>query len=369
MENKIILMDDKAEKPVTLAATTFSALGKKEVQDLEKWVIANPDILGIDVKIITDEYDHFDKADLRLDLLAIDRQGSLVIIELKRDVKGTLADLQAIRYAAFCSSMTFQDVVSEFADFLEIGTEEASQKLTEFVRDPEFKALKNQPRIVLAAGTFDDPAITSCVLWLRSFGVDISCVEITPYRLPDDRIALVPRVIIPLPETKDFMVGIERKAQATKDVSSPTLNDLLTMADNGGVRDLVDICRQVAAFLPGREIPNPVYGGSLSYWVSLQDGRFHRGLFGINIANKRSRAAAFGLDVWISPANLRELTPGVDESAIRGILAEDFQAIERGHDSVIHLSDRPQAEKLVHQLKEWVRTSKAREFSNNLSPH
>jgi len=28
---------------------------------------------------------------------------------------------------------------------------------------------------------FDDQEVTSCVLWLRSFGLDISCVEITPY--------------------------------------------------------------------------------------------------------------------------------------------------------------------------------------------
>src|SRR5262249_28618091 len=63
-----------------------------------------------------------------------------------------------------------------------------------------------------AAGSMDDTELTSCVLWLRGYGVDITCVELTPYRLPElADILLVPRVIIPLPEAKPFMVSVEQK--------------------------------------------------------------------------------------------------------------------------------------------------------------
>src|SRR5713226_115158 len=110
MKNRIVLMDQG--KSLTLTQTSFAELLVKERQDLEEWNKANPDILGAELLLITSEYDRFDKSDLRLDLMAIDRKGKLVIIELKRDVKGTLADLQALRYAAFCSTMTFQDVVN-----------------------------------------------------------------------------------------------------------------------------------------------------------------------------------------------------------------------------------------------------------------
>jgi hypothetical protein len=157
---------------------SFAELGVKERQHLEEWIKKNPAILGSDdLLLIASEYDRFDKSGKRLDLLALDRDGKLVIIELKRDAAKSLADLQAIRYAAFCSTLTFEDVVSLYSQFADFTAEKASETIQEFVKKPEFK-LDNKPRIILAAGGFDDQELTSCVLWLRNFGVDISCVEI-----------------------------------------------------------------------------------------------------------------------------------------------------------------------------------------------
>jgi hypothetical protein len=182
--NKIVLMDQQSGKSLTLLPTSFSDLGVKERQDLEEWIKDNPDILGEKLLIVTSEYDHFENSDKRLDLLALDRQGKLVVIELKLDVAGTLADLQAIRYAAFCSTMLFDQVVSLRAKFAKISNEEARQEIQDFVGKPDFSTLDNRPRIILAAGSFNDQEVTSCVLWLRDFEVDISCAEITPYRMP-----------------------------------------------------------------------------------------------------------------------------------------------------------------------------------------
>lgn len=51
------------------------------------------------------------------------------------------------------------------------------------------------------------------VLWLRKFGVDISCVELTPYRYPGDQsnILLVPKVLIPLAEARTYQISVEKK--------------------------------------------------------------------------------------------------------------------------------------------------------------
>ena len=99
--------------------------------------------------LITSEYDRFEKSDKRLDLLALDKAGKLVIVELKRDVAGSLADLQAIRYAAFCSTMTLDDVVSLYAEFVKKDEEAARQTIVEFVDDASFSELDEQPRIIL----------------------------------------------------------------------------------------------------------------------------------------------------------------------------------------------------------------------------
>lgn len=212
MGDEIVILDPKTRKPKTVKPVAFSELRIRERQDLEEWITANPDVLGSKLLIITSEYDKFDKSEKRLDILALDEEGKLVVIELKRDAAKSLADLQAIRYAVLCSRMTFEQVVQLRAQYANVDQETARQEIREFVGDPEFSALDNKPRIILAAGSFDDEELTSCVLWLRSFQVEISCVEITAYRLPEDgRIALVPRTIIPLPEAEDYIVKTELK--------------------------------------------------------------------------------------------------------------------------------------------------------------
>ena len=61
-----------------------------------------PEVLGEPLLLITSEFEESDK---RLDLLLLDRSARLVVAELKLDASGTLADQQAIRYAAFCSTI------------------------------------------------------------------------------------------------------------------------------------------------------------------------------------------------------------------------------------------------------------------------
>jgi hypothetical protein len=72
--------------------------------------------------------------------------------------------------------------------------------------------LGDRPRIILAAGSIDDQELTSTVLWLRGFDIDISCVELTPYRLSGS-IILVPRTIIPIPEARDYQIRVQRKEE------------------------------------------------------------------------------------------------------------------------------------------------------------
>jgi hypothetical protein len=212
MSRNIFVLDAKKGAPQTMRPLTFVELDVQERRDLEEWIKANPAILGTNLLIVSTEYDRFDKSDKRLDLLAIDEDGKLVVIELKRDASGTLADLQALRYAAFCSLLQLRDVVALRAEFTGADIADVETEIKQFIKNTEFKDFDNKPRIILAAGGFDDQELTSCILWLREFNVGITCVEITPYRDPsNEKIILVPRVIIPLPEAKDFIVGKENK--------------------------------------------------------------------------------------------------------------------------------------------------------------
>jgi hypothetical protein len=156
-----------------------------ERRDLEKWVMSNPQILGEDLLIVTNEYDKFDKTKERLDLLALDRDGKLVVIELKREESGRSVELQAIKYAAYCSTLTMDQLVPLRKQFLgrsgETQTDEQIRsQLIDFINNEDFEELDDRPRIMLVAQNFR-PEVTASVLWLRKFGLDISCVRLVAW--------------------------------------------------------------------------------------------------------------------------------------------------------------------------------------------
>jgi len=215
----LFVIDKQSKTLREIQPTTFKLLDVWERKDLERWIQDYPQILAEELLVITTEYDQFDKSSDRLDLLAIDKNGKVVIIELKRDMAPSATELQAIKYAAFCSNLTMEDIVQIYVQRLSrtkksVSDEEAERQIRDFIQNDSFEDFDKQPRIILVAREFR-PDTTSSVLWLRSFGVDITCVKLELYSLKGetgkDTIAINPSVIIPLPDAKDFLVDRERK--------------------------------------------------------------------------------------------------------------------------------------------------------------
>lgn len=213
MKDPIYVIDPVSKQSTQVGPTHFSDLNVKERQDLQAWLMNQPEVLGESLLLITSEFDRFDKSDRRLDLLLLDRNATLVIAELKLDVAGTLADQQAIRYAAFCSTMTMDDVIDLYARSSGHSRESAIPSICAFLKTDELPELQGEPRIMLVAGSFADQELTATVIWLRKFGLEISCIELTPYRYPGDthNILLVPKVLIPLAEAREYQISVERK--------------------------------------------------------------------------------------------------------------------------------------------------------------
>lgn len=209
------MLSDNPKKATEVKPESFASLKLSERFDLQEWVISNPSLLGEDLLVITSEFDGFDRTSERLDVLMLDRDGKLVVVELKRSAIGTAADLQALRYAAYCSTLSLEDTIELYAAFhgrragREISRDEARKAIVEFVDDPEFEELDNKPRIILAAEEF--PAeMTATLLWLRTYQLDISAVRLRPYRIGEHAV-LESTVLIPLPEAEDYIVRRERK--------------------------------------------------------------------------------------------------------------------------------------------------------------
>jgi len=80
---------DKEKNRITkLEKKSFSDLKFKEREHLQEWIAKNPSSLGEDLLIIQKEFSGFEDTNERLDLLALDKQGNLVVIENKLDDSG-----------------------------------------------------------------------------------------------------------------------------------------------------------------------------------------------------------------------------------------------------------------------------------------
>jgi hypothetical protein len=213
----IFSVSSNLDKVSKISESSFTGLNIWERQHIEEWVRANPEMLGEDLLVVSIEFDRFSNSNDRLDVLAVDRLGNLVVIELKRDSAAGYADLQAIRYAAMVSSMTVEVLIPYYISYRKkyynetLSEGEAQNQIVEFIESDSFTELSNKPRIILCSEGFSQE-ITATVLWLRESDIDVSCVKITPYKV-DEKVVIVPKVVIPLEEAKQYLIDIKRKEE------------------------------------------------------------------------------------------------------------------------------------------------------------
>ncbi|EMC9361504.1 DUF4268 domain-containing protein [Providencia manganoxydans] len=208
----------------------FSELGFTERKNLQEWLAHEPSALGEELLIIQKEFDGFDDTRERLDLLALDKDGNLVIIENKLDDSGRDVVWQALKYASYCASLTKAQIVDIYQQYLDryepvIGEVDllnapasASARICEFLDAPDLDELKlnlgNSQRIMLVAANFRKE-VTSTALWLLGQGISIACFKITPYSLGEQLLINIDQ-IIPTPEAKELMIGINAKEAEEK---------------------------------------------------------------------------------------------------------------------------------------------------------
>ena len=126
----------------------------------------------------------FDRTKERPDLLAVDSDGKLVVIELKRDDTGANAHWQAIKYASYLRRATAEQIVGMLAVYKNVSPEDSWEELVQHLGGDDLNALNSDQRIILASHRFA-PEVTSAALWLneKAPGEDlITCVTLTPYR-------------------------------------------------------------------------------------------------------------------------------------------------------------------------------------------
>lgn len=209
------LFEMKPGELVAVPSSTFADEKVLERADLQRLLRARIDAIADDVLIVAEEFGAFADAKRRIDLLGIDREGRLVVFELKRTQDGGHLELQALRYAAMISTMTFDDLVGHYENYLAAvepeAADEAQARLADWLDDGDSTVISRNVRIVLVSAGFDRE-ITTTVLWLTDlYGLDIRCVRLTPYRV-GERLLLDVQQMIPLPEARELTIQLQRKA-------------------------------------------------------------------------------------------------------------------------------------------------------------
>jgi hypothetical protein len=213
-----------------VASSTFATEQVMERTDLQRAIRDGIGVLGADLLVVAEEFGDFDVR-RRIDLLCVDRTGRLVVVELKRTEDGGHLELQALRYAAMVSAMTFEQLVDTYRRHLTVtdpvNAEGARAQLADWLEDlgGESAVLERQVRIILASAGFDTQ-ITTTVLWLNDvYGLDIMCVRLTPYRVAG-KLLLDVQQVIPLPEAAELTVQLRRRETAARAAEASGGRDL-----------------------------------------------------------------------------------------------------------------------------------------------
>ncbi len=241
-----------------LAEVSLGEIGIRERADLQRWVEEYPELVGPDLLLITTEFDQWELGEKRvadrLDVLFLDPHGSLLVAELKRGEAPDVIDLQALKYAAYCSNLTATDVVDEYARHHEVTVEAAREAVHGHAPALE-DAEPGGMRIRLLASHFG-AAVTSVVLWLGEQGLDIGCVEIRVRRVGDSEAVLTAKQILPPPQAADYLVRRRRRDAVAEERSSSARrpNTVLVLNQAGSVAAGTGITLNLGAFNPEQRI-------------------------------------------------------------------------------------------------------------------
>jgi hypothetical protein len=210
---------------------------------LEEWLVANPELAGEPLLILGSQLAEFAEDKDRLDVLAVDNQGEIVLLELKVDGQFRLTDLQALAYAAGYAGMPSD----HFAEILrkrferdgapEATLERAQEAIVEFVDVlDEFDEWQPSKRVrikLLAPGY--PRRVLHTVKWLGDvYGMPIEAIQIQLFEDAGGRYQLTFERLLPLKSDDAFDLTVKAAEERIAGVSKPKRPAILkTLLENG----------------------------------------------------------------------------------------------------------------------------------------
>lgn len=234
---------------VPFSSIAFGNTASAVESHLEELIAANVNL--IEASVVDDEGDTLliigrqvvTDTGKRMDLVALDNTGAIILIEVKRDAKDLQyrkdhGEIQAVRYAASLAKLrTIEDlVVTLYGPYISkfqpsqlaqeggarSAEEWARKKITDFVQDNQIDLarLNHGQKIVLVGAGFDADT-RSAAAWMAANGLPIRVIEVRPQKIGDDYFLNVVQ-IIPVPTYEDFYVSLTSAGNGNGSIARAT---------------------------------------------------------------------------------------------------------------------------------------------------
>jgi len=250
----VLKLDPTSKTLVPVSATTLKQANILERQHLQESILRSWDAfcgeLGFEeLFLVGSELIPHDSCQNRIDILALSRDGTPVVFELKRH-RDRLQLLQAISYAAMVARWDAARFIKELAG----KSDEQSDELRSLLENEGFEL--RTAEIVIIAESFDPEVILSAD-WLGDFGVPISAFAVSAVDHGGETLISLDQKF-PLLGLDDVYVG---RSVRTQDASIATWDEALKPVTFPFAKRAVEIFRKRIEGSPQRRQFNSIYAG------------------------------------------------------------------------------------------------------------
>lgn len=247
--------------PTALKPVPFQ--GRVDELTLERWIVENPDLVGEPLLVLGHQLAEFEEDRDRLDILALDRSGEIVLVELKVSEDFRVTDLQALAYAGAYAKRSPQDLARTLQHHMRtieavpsgqagpIGEEppatsaasppaasyeDALAAIASFIEidDPSDWQPSQHVRIKLVAPNFPRRVLQT-VKWLGDvYSVRIEAVTVRLFEPSKDTFSVVFERLLPLPAEENFDMTIRERENRQRVVNTSRRPAVLPLLVNEG---------------------------------------------------------------------------------------------------------------------------------------
>lgn len=177
----MLRIDRTGRKLSRLVTKLIPDAGIKERSDIQQMIRNSPEEffaeIGEPLLLLAEELCPTEVVDDRIDLLALDEEGAVVVIEIKRG-SHKLQLLQALTYAATIAEWGASDLLEQRCQLVSQSAEEVREEVEEFLTETQ-NGINTRQRIMLLAEDFDFMVLATAEWLSEKHGIDIRCYRLS----------------------------------------------------------------------------------------------------------------------------------------------------------------------------------------------